>query len=98
MYKDIISYELAEGVTKDHLLKISKQIVNDWMKKQSGFKKWEIHENKDGSYTDVVYWEDEASAKQSEKEMGNIPNANEWYACYKEGSIRCINATLVAGF
>ena len=45
MYKDIITYELAENVTKEQLIKIAKQIVNDWMKNQVGFIKWEIHTN-----------------------------------------------------
>ena len=37
MYKDIITYELAEGISKEQLIKIAKQIVDDWMKTQSGF-------------------------------------------------------------
>jgi len=28
-----------------------KQIVNDWMKNQVGFIKWEIYTNSNGSYT-----------------------------------------------
>ncbi len=27
MYKDIISYELAEGISEEHLLTVAKQIV-----------------------------------------------------------------------
>ena len=87
MYKDIISYELATNVTQEHLLKIAQQIVEDWMKNLPGFIQWEIHTNNDGSYTDIVYWKSELAAKNAEKEMGNIPNASEWYGCYKEGSI-----------
>lgn len=96
MYKDIISYELAENISKEHLLKVAKQIVNDWMKHQNGFIKWEIHTNKDGSFTDIVYWESEQAAKKSEKEMINIPNAADWYSCYKEGSISSKNLTIIA--
>ena len=98
MYKDIISYELAENITKEHLLKIAKQIVESWMKKQTGFIKWEIHSNNDGSYTDIVYWESELAAKNSEKEMGNIPNASDWFACYEEGSISSKNLNLITTF
>jgi len=95
MYKDIISYELAEGITQDHLLTIAKQIVNDWMKKQSGFVKWEICNNADGSYTDIVYWDSKEDAKNAEKEMANIPNAGEWFGCYKQGSISSKNLTTI---
>ncbi len=98
MYKDIISYELAENVSKAHLIKIAKQIVTGWMKKQSGFIKWEIHTNNDGSFTDIVYWKSELEAKNAEKEMVNIPNATDWYGCYKEGTISSKNLTTIAVF
>ena len=98
MYKDIISYELAENTSKEQLIKIAKQIVNDWMKNQIGFIKWEIHTNSDGSYTDIVYWKSKQDAKEAEKEMVNIPNASDWYACYKEGTISSKKLTTIAEF
>ena len=98
MYKDIISYELAENISQEHLLKVAGQIVTDWMKKQPGFINWEIHSNADGSYTDIVYWESKEAAKKSELEMVNIPNAGDWFACYKEGTIKSLNLTQVAKF
>lgn len=98
MYKDIISYKLADGVSEEHLLKIAGQIVNDWMKKLPGFVKWEIHKNQDMSFVDIVYWNSTEDAKNAEKEMANIPNAGEWYACYKEGSIRSQNLNQIAQF
>lgn len=98
MYKDIISYELAEGVTKDHLLKVAKEVYEGWMKNQAGFIKWEIHTNKDGNYTDIVFWESAEAAKNSEKDMANLPNAADWFGCYKEGSISSKNLTTVGVF
>lgn len=98
MYKDIITYELAEGISEEHLLKVAQQIINDWMSKLSGFIKWEIHTNKNDSYTDVVYWESEEAAKKANEEMANIPNANDWYACYKKGSISSQKISLVSTF
>jgi hypothetical protein len=29
MYKDIISYQLAEGITKEHLLNVAQHIIDD---------------------------------------------------------------------
>lgn len=98
MYKDIITYELAENVSKEQLLKIANQIVTDWMKKQSGFIKWEIHTNNNGGFTDIVYWKSKEDAKLAENEMANIPNAAEWYGCYKDGSISSKNLTSIAEF
>lgn len=98
MYKDIISYELAENISTEHLTKVAKQIVTSWMKKQSGFIKWEIHSNNEGSFTDIVYWESKQDAKHAEKEMVNIPNVSDWFACYKEGTISSKNLTLISEF
>jgi hypothetical protein len=98
MYKDVISYELADGISEEHLLKVARQVVELWMKKLTGFINWEIHRNADGSYSDIVYWKSQADAKNAEKEMAKIPNAKDWYACYKVGTISSKNLTLIAGF
>jgi len=102
MYKDIISYQLAEGVTEKHLLSVASDIIENWMSKQAGFVCWEIHNNasadKDNSYTDIVYWKSEQDAKNAEKEMINIPNAADWFSCYKEGSINSQNLHQVGAF
>jgi len=87
MYKDIISYQLADKTTEEQLLKIAGEIVNSWMKEQPGFIKWEINADRDGHYTDVVHWESEAAAQKAELAMANIPNAAEWYGCYKPETI-----------
>lgn len=98
MYKDIITYQLAEGITEAHLLKVAKQIINDWMSQLPGFKSWEICNEGEGMYTDIVHWESQEAAKNAEKEMMNIPNAGEWFACYKEGSISSKNLNVIAQF
>lgn len=99
MYKDIISYQLADGIDEKHLLSVASGIIENWMKKQPGFIQWEINKSsKDDSYTDVVYWESQDDAKNAEKEMMNIPNGGDWFACYKEGSINCLNLQKVGTF
>ena len=54
MYKDVINYELAKGVTEEHFMKVAGQILSEWMKDLDGFIYWEINKNKDGGYTDIV--------------------------------------------
>ena len=98
MYKDIISYNLGESVSEEHLLNVSSEILKSWMNKQQGFIKWEIHKNSDGGYTDIVYWESKVDAKKSEADMVNIPNANDWFACYEKGSISSKNLSLISTF
>jgi hypothetical protein len=98
MYKDIITYELAENITEEHLLKVAGQIVNEWMKNLPGFIKWEINTNSDGGYTDVVTWASKADAENATKEMANIPNSGDWFACYKPDSISSKNLLSIADF
>jgi len=97
MYKDIINYQLADGISEQHLLDVAGNIIESWMKKQTGFIRWEIHKSADG-YTDIVYWQSEKDAKNSEKDMVNIPNAADWYGCYKEGSINSQNLQSIGLF
>jgi len=98
MYKDIINYKLANGVSEKHLLNIANEIIKFWMSKQSGFIKWEIHKNNNGGYTDIVYWESKEDAKKSEADMVNIPNVNDWFACYEQESISNKNLNLISTF
>jgi hypothetical protein len=98
MYKDLISYELAEGVSKEKLIKAAEKVVSEWMNKMPGFIKWEIHSTKEGGFLDIVYWESKEDAMHAEKEMVNIPNAGDWFACYKEGTISSKNVTVIAQF
>jgi len=98
MYKDIISYSLADNISEEHLIKVASQIVNDWMKSLPGFISWEINTNSDGTYGDVVSWETKEAADNATKEMVNIPNAGDWYACYKEGSISSKKFSSIAKF
>ncbi len=98
MYKDIISYKLANSISEKRLLDIAGEIIKSWMSSQSGFIRWEICKNNDDGYTDIVSWESKEDAKKAEKEMMNIPNAANWYACYAEGSISCKNLTQIGEF
>lgn len=88
MHKDLITYELAQNVTEDHLLKVANRIINEWMKHLPGFISWEICKSSNGSYTDIVCWENEATAKAAEPKMREIPNGHEWFACYKPDTIQ----------
>ena len=98
MYKDVISYRLAENVSDDRLLKVASDVLENWMRQQPGFVKWEIHKESDRSYTDIVYWESKDAAKKAEADMVNIPNASDWFSCYEEGSISSKNLYHVATF
>jgi len=99
MFKDIITYELNDGIDQQHLLNIASAIIESWMSKQVGFIQWDIHKDAIGDgYTDIVYWESHAAAQAAEQQMGNIPNAADWFSCYKEGSISSQNLEQVGSF
>ena len=98
MYKDIISYRLADGVSEEHLLKVAGEVLESWMGRLPGFVRWEIHRNSDGDYTDIVYWESEDEAKNAQADMVNIPNGGDWFSCYADGSLSSMNLSQVATF
>jgi len=98
LYIDLISYQLAEGVTEHHLREVAERIHNEWMKRQPGFLKWEITKGENGTYTDFVYWESQEAAGESEQRMKDIPNAEEWHACYRFDSIKNQKLYPIAGF
>ena len=99
MFKDIITYELDDGIDEVHLLKIAGEIIESWMSKQAGFIQWDIHKDALGDgYTDIVYWETREAAQAAEQEMGKIPNAADWFSCYKEGSIGSQNLKQIGSF
>ena len=98
MYKDIIKYELADGISKDHLLKVAGEIIKSWMGNLEGFLGWDIHEDGEGHFTDIVYWRSKDDAINAEKDMQSIPNAADWYMCYKPGSIKGEKLHCLASF
>ena len=68
MFKDIITYELDDGVDEQHLLKIAREIIESWMSKQVGFIQWDIHKDAIGEgYTNIVYWETREAAQKADR-------------------------------
>ena len=99
MYKDIITYKLAQGITEAHLLTVASEIIESWMNKQKGFINWEVHNtSEEGTYTDIVTWESKESAKAAEAKMMQVPNGMAWFACYEKGSIKSKNLVRVGEF
>ncbi|MGK0272123.1 MAG: hypothetical protein ACI88H_002789 [Cocleimonas sp.] len=99
MFKDIITYELDDGIDEQHLLNIAGEIIESWMSKQAGFIQWDIHKDAIGDgYTDIVYWDTSEAAQEAQQQMGNIPNAADWFGCYKEGSIGSQNLKQIGSF
>lgn len=91
MYKDIISYELAEGITEEHLFEVAEKVYNDWMKNQRGFLGWEINKNSNGSYTDIVMWESKEDNELSNKNMSSMEHSGDWIACYNMSTVKSFN-------
>ena len=88
MFIDIISYQLAEGVTEEHLHSAAEDIIKVWMKQQPGFIRWEINKNTDGDgYQDFVYWKNKDCADEATKNMGQIPTDHPWLACYDMSTV-----------
>ncbi|USN57342.1 MAG: hypothetical protein H6766_02595 [Candidatus Peribacteria bacterium] len=94
MYYDIISYQLADGVTHDQLVNIASRIIDERMADLPGFISREIAQDSDDNYTDIVRRESAEAAAHAEEQMDNIPNAAERYSCYNPDSITSKNLTV----
>jgi len=99
MFKEIVKYKLNENIDEQHLLKVSTRILEEWMSQQTGFIRWDIHKNADGSgYTDTLYWKSQEAAKAAEEKMPTIPNAVEWFFCFKDGSMTVDGIELIGSY
>lgn len=98
MHYDILSYRLADGVTHEQLVSVASRIIDERMADLPGFISREITQDPDGNYTDIVRRESAESAANAEKEMCNIPNANEWYRCYVLDSTSSQKLTVKASY
>ena len=86
MYVDLISYQLAEGVSEETLNAAALDILEVWMKKQEGFMGWEIGKTAEG-YTDLVFWKNKECAELATANMGDIPKGHPWLSCYEMSSV-----------
>ncbi len=87
MFIDQINYRLADEITEEALHKAAEDIVDIWMKKQTGWLSWNITKDADGNYTDFVFWEDKAAADAATAAMKDIPADHPWTKCYDMKSI-----------
>ena len=56
-------FTLAEGATEAELLEASAALQKEFLARQDGFVRRELLRSKDGSWCDLVYWRDAASAE-----------------------------------
>ena len=88
MYKEIISYNLAEDKDEIQLQEIAQKIITQWMKHLPGFISWEINKATIG-YSDIVTWESKQHAQQGHVAIKNIDSnlLQEWQSCYGSPTI-----------
>jgi hypothetical protein len=61
---ELAPFRLADGVTEAELLEASEALQRDFLAGQDGFVRRELLRGKDGSWCDLVYWRDAASAER----------------------------------
>ncbi len=92
MYTDIITYKLAQGTTKEHLLAVAADVYDSWMSHQDGFISWQINHSSEEKFVDVVVWKDKDSADKAQESMNkDLPGNHPWFMCYDFSSISASN-------
>lgn len=61
---ELAPFQVAPGVTEAELLEASEALQRDFLSHQDGFVRRELLRAKDGSWCDLVYWRDAASAER----------------------------------
>ncbi len=98
MYKDLITYKLADEITHEHLLEVAQKVRDSRMSKQDWCLWREITTDSDGEFHDIVTWNSKEDAEKANTDMPNADHAQEWFACYDMSSIKSSGVTQKASF
>lgn len=69
---EIVNFKLASGVTSQDFLSSNEQMAL-FLKEQEGMLYRSLCEKEDGSYIDIVYWDNMALAKQAQQAFYSSP-------------------------
>ena len=62
---ETVFYKLASGVSRDAFL-TANGVMTDWLSRQKGFQYRSLSQKEDGTWVDIVYWENMAAADAAE--------------------------------
>jgi hypothetical protein len=73
-------FKVAPGVSEDTMLKAADSVHENFLRKHKGFVRWELLKGKDGQWSALLYWNDQASVDAA---MLNVEHSPSGAACFK---------------
>jgi hypothetical protein len=85
---ELVQYKLKQDVDEQAFLDTLKPVLENFLEKQPGFvKPWEIFKDKDGTWTEVVRWENMDYAQKAQDPTIHGP-CQEFFSYMDESTVK----------
>mgnify|MGYP000585215321 FL=1 len=92
---EIVNFKLASGFTSQDFLSSNEQ-MELFLKEQQGLLYRSLCEKEDGSYIDIVYWENMELAKQAQQAFFASSLCQTFAQCIEKESVQLEHVTVLA--
>jgi len=92
---EIVNFKLSSGFTAQDFLSSNEQMAL-FLKDQKGLLYRSLCEKDDGSYVDIVYWENMALAKQAQQAFFESALCQEFAQCIDKESVQLEHVSVIA--
>lgn len=92
---EIVQFKLANGFTAQDFLSSNKQ-MEKFLNEQKGMQYRSLCEKEDGTYLDIVYWENMDVAKQAQQAFFASPLCEKFAECIEKESVQLDHVNVIA--
>lgn len=83
---EMVSFKLNNGVSDEAFLSAS-QKIEGWVGKQPGFEYRALAKQQDGTWVDLVFWQNEAAAQAAGEKFMQASEPQEMMACIDKDTV-----------
>jgi hypothetical protein len=92
---EIVNFKLAKGFTAEDFLS-SNEKMNQFLNEQQGMQYRSLCEKEDGSYIDIVYWENMELATQAQQAFFSSTLCETFAQCIEKESVQLEHVKVIA--
>ena len=92
---ETVNFKLAQGFTSQDLLSFNEP-MEQFLAEQEGMLYRSLCEKNDGSYTDIVYWQDMEHATKAQQAFFKSPLCEKFAQCIDKESVQLEHIKVVA--
>ena len=94
---ELVNFKLAKGFSTNDFL-TSNQQMDTFLSEQSGLIYRSLCEKNDGSFLDIVYWENMDVAKQAQEAFYASPLCQQFAQCIEKEAVQLEHVNVIASF